>query len=74
MVDKEVLEWRPRGDKRSRGIPLTQSMDDLRRIKTKLIADAQNRESCKCLKEAYVQNWTESFMMIYEILFFGNTM
>lgn len=56
---RRIIEWRPR-DKahRSRGRPPTRWTDDLRRISSNWIQDAQDRAGWSRLREAYVQQWT----------------
>lgn len=57
---KKILEWRPRDEEahRNRGRPPTRWTDDLKRISSNWIQDAQDRTKWFRLREAYVQQWT----------------
>ncbi|CAH2268473.1 jg16903 [Pararge aegeria aegeria] len=58
---RKVLEWRPRVGKRSVGRPPTRWSDDLRKVAgIDWMRKAENRKSWRCLKEAYVQQWTHN--------------
>ena len=57
---KKILEWRPRHEAyRSRGRPPTRWTDDIKRITTNWIQEAQDRVRWQRLREAYVQQWTK---------------
>lgn len=56
---KRIIEWRPRQDAyRNRGRPPTRWSDDIKRVHTNWIQEAQNRRMWKQSREAYVQQWT----------------
>lgn len=56
---KRIIEWRPRQDAyRNRGRPPTRWSDDIRRIHTNWIQEAQNRKTWKQTRETYILQWT----------------
>lgn len=56
---RRIVEWRPRQDAyRNRGRPPTRWSDDIKRVHTNWIQEAQNRRMWKQSREAYVQQWT----------------
>lgn len=57
---KRMIEWRPRQDAfRNRGRPPTRWSDDIKRIHTNWIQEAQNRNVWRQTREAYVLQWTD---------------
>lgn len=56
---RRIVEWRPRQEAfRSRGRPPTRWTDDLKRVSSNWMQDAQSRDRWKRLRETYVQQWT----------------
>lgn len=54
---KTILQWRPWQDKRSRGRPPTRWSDDIKRVATNWMSEAQDRTNWIRLGEAYIQQW-----------------
>ena len=57
---KTLLQWRPWQDKRSRGRPPTRWTDDIKRVATNWIQEAQDCANWSLLGEAYIQQWMQT--------------
>ncbi|KYN09168.1 hypothetical protein ALC57_18723 [Trachymyrmex cornetzi] len=56
---RRIMEWQPRQDAfRSRGRPPARWTDDIKRVNTNWIREAQDRNKWKIFREAYIQQWT----------------